>query len=112
MAGEMNAYLSSKNKELDKAIDAHVAAGDELQPTVDLLTTMRGGGRILALTLITDLPELGQLDRRENQRVTNGGRGQVRKVACMATTSAIRAMIVTLNAMVRDDSPCNPNHPA
>ncbi len=106
---DMIEYLSSKHKELDKAIDAHVAAHDELQATVDLLMTMRGCGRILALTLITDLPELGTLDRRqvaalvglapiakdsglrENQRVTKGGRGQVRKVAYMATVSAIRA---------------------
>jgi transposase len=65
MVVEMIAYFTSKNKELDKAIDAHVAAHDELQATVDLLTTMRGCGRILALTLITDLPELGQLDRRQ-----------------------------------------------
>jgi hypothetical protein len=65
MVGEMIAYFTSKNKDLDKVIDAHVAAHDELQATVDLLTTMRGCGRILALTLITDLPELGQLDRRQ-----------------------------------------------
>ena len=156
---EMIDYLSSKHKELDKMIDAHVAAHDELQATVDLLMTMRGCGRILALTLITDLPELGSLDRRqvaalvglapvakdsglrENQRVTKGGRGQVRKVAYMATVSAIRAsdnpfkarylaliargkpkklaivavmrtMIVTLNAMLRDNKPWNPNHAA
>ncbi len=155
IVAEMIEYLSSKNKELDKAIDAHVAAHDELKATVDLLMTMRGCGRILALTLITDLPELGQLDRRqvaalvglapvakdsglrENQRVTKGDRGQVRKVAYMATVSAIRAadnpfkarylalvargkpkklaivavmrtMIVTLNAMVRDNKPWNP----
>ena len=156
---EMIDYLTRKHKELDKVIDAHVAAHDELQATVDLLMTMRGCGRILALTLITDLPELGQLDRRqlaalvglapiakdsglrENQRVTKGGRGQVRRVAYMATVSAIRAsdnpfkarylaliargkpkklaivavmrtMIVTLNAMVRDNKPWNPQHAA
>lgn len=159
MVVEMIDYLTSKRKELDKEIDAHVAAYDELQALVDLLTTMRGCGRILALTLITDLPELGQLDRRqvaalvglapiakdsglrENQRVTKGGRGQVRKVAYMATVSAIRAndnpfkaryqalvargkpkklaivavmraMIVTLNAMVRDNRPWNPQQAA
>lgn len=106
---EMIDYLTIKEKELDKAIDGHVAAHDELQALVDLLTTMRGCGRIFALTLITDMPELGQLDRqqiaalaglapiakdsglRENQRVTKGGRGQVRKVADKAAVSAIRA---------------------
>lgn len=159
MVVEMIDYFTSKHKELDKAIDAHVAAHDELQATVDLLLTMRGCGRILALTLITDLPELGQLDRRqiaalvglapiakdsglrENQRVTKGGRGQVRRVLYMATVSAIRAndnpfkarylalvdrrkpkklaivavmraMIVALNAMARDNKPWNPQHGA
>jgi transposase len=159
MVVEMIDYFTRKNKELEKAIDAHVAAHDELQATVDLLMSMRGCGRILALTLITDLPELGQLDRRqiaalvglapiakdsglrENQRVTKGGRGQVRKVAYMATVSAIRAsdnpfkaryqaliargkpeklaivavmrtMITTLDAMARDNKPWNPQHAA
>jgi transposase len=159
MVVEMIDYLTKKHKELDKVIDAHVAAYDELKELVDMLTTMRGCGRILALTLITDLPELGQLDRRqvaalvglapiakdsglrENQRVTKGGRGQVRRVLYMATVSAIRAsdnpfkaryqalvargkpkklaivaimraMIVTLNAMVRDNKPWNEQHAA
>ena len=159
MVVEMIEYFDKKNKELDKTIDARVKAHDELQALVDLLTTMRGCGRILALTLITDLPELGQLDRRqvaalvglapiakdsglrENQRVSKGGRGQVRKAAYMATISGIRAadnpfkaryqalvargkpkklaivavmrtMITTLNAMVRDNKPWNPTHVA
>lgn len=102
-------YLIIKQKELDKMIDVHVDAYPELQANLDLLTTMRGCGRILALTLITEMPELGQLDRRqiaalaglapiakdsglkENQRVTKGGRGQLRCVLYMATVSAIRA---------------------
>ena len=156
---EMIDYFTNQNKELNKAIDAHVAADDELQATVDLLLTMRGCGRILALTLITDLPELGQLDRRqvaalvglapiakdsglrESQRLTKGGRGQVRQVLCMATVSASRAtdnpfkaryqalvargkpkklaivavmrtMITTLDAMVRDNKPWNPQYGA
>ena len=156
---EMIDYFSIKNKDFDKAIDTHVAAHDELQATVDLLLTMRGCGRILALTLITEMPELGQLDRRqiaalaglapvardsglkENQRVTKGGRGQLRRVLYMAAVSAIRAndnpfkarylalvdrgkpkklaivaamraMIVTLNAMVRDNKPGNPKRGA
>ena len=156
---DMIDYLTGRQKELDKTIDAHVRAHEELQETVDLLTSMRGCGRILALTLLTEMPELGQLDRRqiaalaglapiakdsglkENQRVTKGGRGQLRCVLYMATVSAIRAndnpfkarylalvargkpkklaivavmrtMITTLNAMVRDNNPWNPQHAA
>ena len=156
---DMISFFEKKMKELDKTIDAHVRAHEDLQETVDLLVTMRGCGRILALTLLVDMPELGQLDRREiaalaglapiardsglkeNQRVTKGGRGQVRRVLYMATVSAIRAndnpfkaryqaliargkakklaivavmraMIVTLNAMARDNKPWNPQHTA
>jgi len=106
---EMIDYLINKRNELDKTIDAHVGAHEELQATVDLLTAMPGCGRILALTLLAEMPELGQLDRRqiaalaglapvakdsglrENQRVVEGGRGLVRNAAYMGTVSAIRA---------------------
>ena len=63
MVVEMIENLTNQNKEMDKAIDAHVKAHDDMQATVELLT-MRGCGRILALTLIIGLRELGQLDRR------------------------------------------------
>ena len=78
---------------------------------------------------------------KENQRVIKGGRGQIRRVLYMAAVSAthaadnpfkarylaliargkpkklaivaiMRAMIVTLNAMKRDNKPWNPNHAA
>ena len=156
---EMIDYLTSKQKEMDKTIDAHVAAHEELAATVELLTSRCGCGRILALTSSTEMPELGQLDRRqiaalaglapitkdsglkENQRVTKGGRGQLRRVLYMGTVSAIRAadnpfkarylalvvrgkpkklaivavmriMIIILHAMVRDNMPWNPMHGA
>ena len=106
---EMIDYLANKRKGLDKTIDDHIRAHEELKATVDLLTSMRGRGLILALTSSTEMPELGQLDRRqiaalaglapiardsgleENQRVTKGDRGQLRRVVYMATVSAIRA---------------------
>jgi len=71
IVNEMIGCLTNEGKELDKTIDAHVAAYTELQDTVDLLTTMRGCGRILALTLITEMPELGQLDRRQIAALAN-----------------------------------------
>lgn len=106
---EMIDDLVGKRRALDQTIDAHVAACPDLQATADLLSTMRGCGRILALTLLTDMPELGSLDRRqiaalaglapvakdsglrENQRVVKGGRGQLRRVLYMAAVSTIRA---------------------
>lgn len=154
---EMIDDLVGKRRELDQTIDAHVTACPDLQATADRLSTMPGCGRILALTLITEMPELGRLDRRqiaalaglapvakdsglrENQRVIKGGRGQLRRVLYMAAVSTMRAkdnpfkarylalvargkpkklaivavmrtMITTLNAMVRDTKPWDPNH--
>ena len=65
IVNEMIGYPTNERKELAKTIDAHLAAYTELQDTVDLSTTRRGCGRILALTSITEMRELGQLDRRQ-----------------------------------------------
>ena len=68
----------------------------------------QGVGQILSFTLVAELPELGQLDRKKiaalvgvapfnrdsgkhrGQRSTWGGRSQVRTVLYMATLSAVR----------------------
>ena len=62
---DMINYLTAKHKEFNKTIDYHISANDDMKATVELLMSMRGCGRILALTLITDLPKLGTLDRRQ-----------------------------------------------
>ena len=109
---------------------------------------MPGCGPVLAATLLALMPELGRLDRRkvaalaglapvakdsglrENRRVIEGGRGQVRRALYMATvasltadksplkaryarllasgkppklalTALMRSMLVTLNAMLK-----------
>lgn len=74
----------------------------------DLLSGVPGVGRVTALTLMSELPELGQLNRRQvaalvgvaplnrdsgtmrGRRVTWGGRERVRKVLFMAILSACR----------------------
>ncbi len=74
----------------------------------DLLRSAPGVGRVLSSMLLSDLPELGRLSRKEvaslvgvapinndsgkkrGQRHTHGGRSQVRAVLYMATLSATK----------------------
>ncbi len=92
------------DRELHKAIEAHSA----LKTRFDLLVSVPGVGKIVALTLLSDLPELGALNRRQvaalagvaplnrdsgqlrGYRGTWGGRASVRRVLYMAALSAIR----------------------
>jgi len=113
-------------KRLHKDIDRHVAwleealrrLDDELQKTIrsspawrekdDLLQSVAGVGPKTSAVLIAELPELGQLDRREiaklagvapmnrdsgryrGERHIQGGRAMVRSALYMATLTAIR----------------------
>ena len=104
---EMIDYLQARKKDADKAIDHHVNDHAELRHIRDLLTTAPGCGRILAFTLITQMPELGQLDRRkitalaglapiakdsgqtQGKRIIKGGRQQVRNALYMAATASL-----------------------
>jgi len=124
-------HPTDKRNGLDKEIDAHVVATDELKSLVDRLMTMCGCGPVFALTLITDALEFGRLDRRQiaapcgavgspqfhrcrprtdrrRQRPARKPtrhqrrRGRGRKIACLATVSA---MIATLDAMAGDNKP-------
>jgi transposase len=74
----------------------------------DLLRSVPGVGRVMVMTLLADLPELGQLNRRQiaalaglapfnrdsgqwrGTRAVWGGRAQVRAVLYMATLTATR----------------------
>ncbi len=133
--------------DLQAAIDKHPIWSKLAQ----LLTSVPGVGKVVASTLIADLPELGQLDRRSlaslvgvapfnrdsgamrGKRTVWGGRADVRSTLYMATlvaiqhnpvftafndrlrkagkppkvaiTACMRKLIVTLNAMVRDNRP-------
>jgi transposase len=91
---------------LDRDIDDTVRRSPIWRAADDLLTS--GVGDVTAHTLIADLPELGQLDRRRiaalvgvapinrdsgqmrGKRTIAGGRADVRSALYMATLSAIR----------------------
>jgi transposase len=100
--------LSAQLAELDHEIDDTVRRSPIWRAADDLLTSVPGIGDVTAHTLIADLPELGQLDRRRvaalvgvapinrdsgqmrGKRTIAGGRAEVRNALYMATLAAIR----------------------
>ncbi|MDA8248875.1 MAG: IS110 family transposase [Rhodospirillales bacterium] len=100
--------LQAQLAELDHEINDTVRGSPVRRGTDDLLTSVPGVGDVTARTLIADLPELGQLDRRRiaalvglalvnrdsgqmrGRRAIAGGRTVVRNVLYMATLSAVR----------------------
>ena len=100
--------LSAQLTELDHDIDDTVRRSPIWRAADDLLTSVPGIGDVTAHTLIADLPELGQLDRRRvaalvgvapinrdsgqmrGKRTIAGGRVEVRNALYMATLAAIR----------------------
>jgi transposase len=100
--------LSAQLAELDHGIDDTVRRSPIWRAADDLLTSVPGIGDVTAHTLIADLPELGQLDRRRvaalvgvapinrdsgqmrGKRTIAGGRVEVRNALYMATLAAIR----------------------
>ena len=126
LGAEANRRRLTRDRALQGRIDAHVAwleralqdLEDDLHTTLraspvwrateNLLTSAPGIGPVTACTLIAELPELGQLDRRRiaalvglapfnhdsgtlrGRRMIRGGRGSVRHVLYMATLTAVR----------------------
>jgi transposase len=100
--------LKAQLAELDRDIDDTIKRSPIWRAADDLLTSVPGVGDVAAHTLIADLPELGQLDRRRvaalvgvapinrdsgqmrGRRTIAGGRIEVRNALYMATLSAIR----------------------
>jgi transposase len=100
--------LKAQLAELDRDIDDTIKRSPVWRAADDLLTSVPGVGDVTAHTLIADLPELGQLDRRRiaalvgvapvnrdsgqmrGRRTIAGGRTDVRNALYMATLSATR----------------------
>lgn len=126
LGAETNRRHQVRDPHLQRRIDAHIQwlrralekLEDDLGHTVrsspvwrereNLLTSVPGIGPVTAHTLIAELPELGQLDRRQiaalaglapmnrdsgtlrGRRMITGGRPTVRRALYMATVSALR----------------------
>lgn len=116
MQGAMRKQIKSHIAWLDRAIDelntdltARLRSSPAWREKDELLQSLKGIGPITSGTLMTSLPELGQLDRRSiaalvgvapfnrdsgafrGRRSIWGGRAHVRHMLYMAATTAIRS---------------------
>jgi transposase len=101
--------LQAEVKKIEVLLDKHIEQTPEWQEKRDLLMSVNGVGKVLAYTLLSDLPELGQLNRKaiaalvgvapmnresgdyKGKRHIRGGRARVRKVLFMAIMSAMQS---------------------
>lgn len=126
LVAEKNRLANNRDRAVVKDLNAHIiwlerrlkSSDDELQRALKnsppwrerdvLLRSVPGVGRVLSLTLLAELPELGQLNRREIAKLVGvapfnwdsgqwrgsrhiwGGRATVRSPLFMATLCAIR----------------------
>ena len=107
----INALLKSLQKQIDKLtekIDRLVMQVKEWRVKAEVLMSVPGVGKVLAYTLLSELPELGQLNRKsiaalvgvapmnresgafKGKRRIRGGRHRIRTVMFMAMMSSIR----------------------
>jgi transposase len=102
------AWLEQQLKELNDKIDDFIQSDPNFKPKEKILRSAKGVGPILAATLLSELPELGRLDRKKiaslvgvapfnrdsgrfrGKRRIRGGRSAVRSVLYMATVAAVR----------------------
>jgi transposase len=102
------AWLDGEIAKADDDLDSLIRQSSSWRADEDLLTSMPGVGRMLARTIIAELPELGCVNRRQiaalvgvapfnrdsgkarGTRTTWGGRSAVRQVLYMATLSSVR----------------------
>ena len=100
--------LKEQRQEMDNQIAEHLRSDDEWNGKVQLLKSVPGVGAVTASTLVAELPELGELNRRaiaslaglapfdhdsgawHGRRFIRGGRKSVRVALHMATLTATR----------------------
>jgi len=108
-------HLAKELEELDKQLAKMLASDEKNKRKIEILRSAKGVGAVVTSMLITHLPELGSLNRKQiaklvgvapmnrdsgkssGKRFISGGRGHVRSVLYMATLSAIRC-----NGKLRD----------
>jgi transposase len=102
-------YLQRLLSQIDSDLEQTIAKSPLWRAKEDILRSAKGVGPVLSRTLLAELPELGQLNRKQiaklvgvaplardsgksrGQRHIFGGRREVRSVLYMATLSAIRS---------------------
>lgn len=104
--------IKGLNKEItwvEETLDKLIEETPDWNDTLKILLSVKGVGKILAYTLLSDLPELGQLNRKEiaslvglapmnresgayrGRRRIRGGRARIRTVLFMAMMSTIQS---------------------
>jgi transposase len=101
-------WLNEQIQELDAEIETQIQASDAWRQTQKLVLSVPGVGKVMAATLLSALPELGQLSHQQvaalvgvapfncdsgqmrGKRRVFGGRANVRQVLFMATMVAVR----------------------
>lgn len=100
-------WLEKQVKVVDNDIDGHLKKTDEWKRELELLDTIPGVGRVTTVALLSQLPELGKLNRKRiaalvglapfnndsgqmrGKRTIQGGRTDVRTALYMATLCGI-----------------------
>jgi transposase len=101
-------WLQGRLENIDRHLDSAIRKSPVWREKDDLLRSVPGVGQVLSVSLITGLPELGTLSRRQiaslvgvaplncdsglfrGKRTVWGGRAHIRSVLYMATLSASR----------------------
>lgn len=102
-------YLERQLSDVDSDLEKAISASPLWRAKDNLLRSMKGVGPVLARTLLIDVPELGELNRKQIAKLIGvaplacdsgtwrgkrriwGGRPHVRSVLYMATLSAIKS---------------------
>jgi len=105
-------WLKNQCKKLEREIDQFIQQHPDLKQKNEILQSMPGVGKVTASTLIANLPELGEYDKKKiaalvgtapfnrdsgfkkGKRSIQGGRPDVRQVLYMATLSATRHNVI------------------
>jgi transposase len=101
-------FLEKQLKEMDESLSKQVSENEEWQTKLELLKSVQGVGQVIALTLVSELPELGKVSRQEiaalvgvapfnrdsgdkkGKKAIWGGRSNVRSALYMAGLVAVR----------------------
>lgn len=100
------AYMEQRIQSLEEEIHAIIQNDAEMKARAEQIDSMPGIGPVTATTMVADLPELGELNRKQvaalvgvapfnkdsgnkrGKRITKGGRASLRRVLYMAALSA------------------------
>ena len=101
-------WLEEQLKEIESQINSAIAINEDWKQKMNLLTSVPGIGEVVAVTLISSLPELGKISHKSisylvgvaplnrdsgkfrGKRKIWGGRAKIRCVLYMAALAAVR----------------------